>query len=128
VAPTGTKDPSYIYGTYGKISFIDNQYFFSIQLLRRARRPSRAALAAPAARRRRHRRRPRRPSSPSTADESEARLLLQVASPARRRLEKATSVPRPLETGAASSAIPDAEATSAAPVGWVRGGGTGPLN
>ena len=65
---------------------------------------------------------------PLTADESEARLLLQVASPTRRRLEKATSAPRPLETGAASSAIPDAEATSAAPVGWVRGGGTGPLN
>ena len=63
-----------------------------------------------------------------TVDESEARLLLQVASLVRRRLEKATSVLRPLETGAASSAIPDAEATSAAPVGWVRGGGTGPLN
>ena len=65
---------------------------------------------------------------PPTEDESVARLLLQVASPARRRLEKATSAPRPLETGAASSAIPNAEATSAAPVGWVRGGGTGPLN
>ena len=65
---------------------------------------------------------------PPTADESEARLLLQVASPVRRRLEKATSAPRPLEVGAASSAIPDAEATSAAPIGWVRGGGTGPLN
>ena len=46
----------------------------------------------------------------------------------RRRLEKATSAPRPLEAGTASSAAPDAEATSAAPVGWVRGGGTGPLN
>ena len=57
-----------------------------------------------------------------------ARLLLQVASPAHRRLEKATSAPRPLETSAASSAIPDAEATSAAPVGWVRGGGNGQLN
>ena len=33
-----------------------------------------------------------------------------------------------METGAASSAIPDAEATSPAPVGWLRGGGTGPLN
>ena len=65
---------------------------------------------------------------PPTEDESVVRLLLQVASPARRRLEKATSAPRPLETGAASSASTDTEATSAAPVGWVRGGGTGPLN
>ena len=65
---------------------------------------------------------------PPTEDESVARLLLQVASPVRRRLEKASSAPCPLETGAASSAIPDAEAMSAAPVGWVRGGGTGPLN
>ena len=71
---------------------------------------------------------PADPPAPPTADESEARLLLQVTSPARRRLEKATSAPRPLVTGAASSAIPDAEATSAAPVGWVRGGGTGLLN
>ena len=61
-------------------------------------------------------------------DEAEARLLLQVASPVRRRLERATSVPRPWETGAASSATLDAEATSAAPTGWVLGGGTGPLN
>ena len=65
---------------------------------------------------------------PPTEDEAMARLLLQVGSPTRRRLEKATSAPRPLEAGAASSAIPDAEATSVAPIGWVRGGGTGPLN
>ena len=65
---------------------------------------------------------------PPTEDESVARLLLQVASPVRRRLEKATSAPRPLKVRAASSAIPDAEETSAAPVGWVRGGSTGPLN
>ena len=65
---------------------------------------------------------------PLTEDEVEARLLLQVASPVRRRLEKAISAPRPLEVGAASSAIPDTEAMSAAPVGWVHGGGTGPLN
>ena len=64
----------------------------------------------------------------STEEEAVARLLLQVGSPARRRLEKATSAPRPLEAGTASSAAPDAEATSAAPVGWVRGGGTWPLN
>ena len=71
---------------------------------------------------------PAGPPVPPTKDEVKARLLLEVASPVRRRLEKATSAPRPLEVGAASSAIPDAEATSAAPVGWVRGGGTGPLN
>ena len=65
---------------------------------------------------------------PPTEDETVARLLLQVGSPTRRRLEKATSAPRPLETGTASSAIPEAEATSVAPIGWVRGGGTGPLN
>ena len=65
---------------------------------------------------------------PPTEDEAVARLLLQVGSPTRRRLEKATLAPRPLEAGAASSAIPHAEATSAAPIGWVRGGGTGPLN
>ena len=63
------------------------------------------------------------PPVPPTEDEAVARLLLQVGSPMRRRLEKATSVPRPLETGAASSAIPDAEATSAAPTGWVREAG-----
>nr|XP_020187552.1 uncharacterized protein LOC109773267 [Aegilops tauschii subsp. strangulata] len=51
-----------------------------------------------------------------------------VRTPLRRRLVKAASAPRPLETGAASSSIPDTEATSAAPTRWVRGGGTGPLN
>ena len=75
-----------------------------------------------------HGKQPAGPPVPPTADEYEARLLLQVASPVRRRLERATSAPRPRETGAASSAIPDAEATSAAPVGWLCGGGTGPLN
>ena len=52
----------------------------------------------------------------------------EVRTPTRRRLAKAASAPRPLETGAASSSILDTEATSAAPTGWVRGGGTGPLN
>ena len=52
----------------------------------------------------------------------------EVRTPTRRRLAKAASAPRPQETAAASSSIPDAEATSAAPTGWVRGGGTGPLN
>ena len=67
-------------------------------------------------------------SEPPVMDEAEARLLLQVASPVHRRLERATSAPRPRETGAVSSATLDAEATSAAPTRWVRGGGTGPLN
>ena len=71
---------------------------------------------------------PADPPVPPTEDEAVARLLLQVGSPARRRLEKATSAPRPLEAGTASSAAPDAEARSAAPGWWVRGGGTGPLN
>ena len=75
-----------------------------------------------------HGKQPPGPPVPPTEDEAVATLLLQVASPARRRLEKAISAPRPLEAGAASSAIPDAEATSAAPVGWLRGGGTRPLN
>nr|XP_020160304.1 max-binding protein MNT-like [Aegilops tauschii subsp. strangulata] len=48
--------------------------------------------------------------------------------PTRRRFAKADSAPRPLEASVASSSIPDAEATSAAPADWVRGGGTGPLN
>ena len=52
----------------------------------------------------------------------------EVCTPTRRRLAKAASAPRPLETGAASSSIPDTEATSAAPTGWVRRGGMGPLN
>ena len=52
----------------------------------------------------------------------------EVRTPMRRRVAKVASAPRPLETGAASSSIPDTEATSAAPTGWVRGGGTGPLN
>ena len=52
----------------------------------------------------------------------------EVRTPSRRRFAKAASAPRPLEATAASSSIPDAEATSAAPADWVRGGGTGPLN
>ena len=52
----------------------------------------------------------------------------EVRTSTRRRLAKAASVPRPQETAVASSSIPDAEATSVAPTGWVRVGGTGPLN
>ena len=52
----------------------------------------------------------------------------EAHTPAHRRLTKAVSVPRSLETGAASLSIPDTEATSAAPTGWMRVGGTGPLN
>jgi len=75
-----------------------------------------------------HGKQPAGPPMPPTEEEAVARLLLQVASPARRRLEKAVSAPRPLEAGAASSAIPDAEATSAVPTWWVQGGGDGLLN
>ena len=55
-------------------------------------------------------------------------LVPTVRIPTRRRLEKAASAPRPQEVGAASSSVPDTEATSAAPVGWIHGGGTGALN
>lgn len=55
-------------------------------------------------------------------------LTPQVRTPVRRHLEKAASAPRPLETGAMSSSVPDTEASSTAPTGWVRGGGTGTLN
>ena len=75
-----------------------------------------------------HGKQPVGPSEPPVTDEAEARLLLQVASPVRRRLERTTSAPRPRETSAASSTTLDAKATSAAPTGWVHGGGTGPLN
>ena len=78
--------------------------------------------------RRPHGKQPVGPSEPPVMDEAEARLLLQVAALARRRLERTTSAPRARETGAASSASLDVEASSAAPTGWLRGGGTGPLN
>nr|XP_045086309.1 formin-like protein 5 [Aegilops tauschii subsp. strangulata] len=65
---------------------------------------------------------------PPTGNEVVMGPTPEVSTPTRRRLAKAASAPHPLETGAASSSIPDTEATSAAPTGWVRGGGTGPLN
>nr|XP_020165632.1 uncharacterized protein LOC109751141 [Aegilops tauschii subsp. strangulata] len=52
----------------------------------------------------------------------------EVHTPTRHRLAKAASAPRPQETSAASSSIPDAEVTSVAPTGWVHGGGMGALN
>ena len=55
-------------------------------------------------------------------------LTPEVRTPSRHRLAKAASAPRPLEAGAASSSVPNTEATSAAPAGWVRGGGTRALN
>ena len=55
-------------------------------------------------------------------------LTPEVRTPSRRRPAMATSAPRPQEAVTASSSIPDAEATSAVPADWVRGGGTGPLN
>ena len=71
---------------------------------------------------------PADPPVPPTENEVATCLTLEVGTPTRRRLAKAASAPRPLETGVASSSIPDTEATSAAPTGWVRVGGTGPLN
>ena len=52
----------------------------------------------------------------------------EALTPTHRLLAKAPSVPRPLEAGAESSSIPDAEATNTAPAEWVREGGTGALN
>ena len=71
---------------------------------------------------------PADPPVPPTGNEVVTGPTPEVCTPTRRRLAKAASAPRPLETGAASSSIPDTEATSAAPTGWVRGGGTCPLN
>ena len=48
-------------------------------------------------------------------------LVPAVRIPTRRYLEKAASAPRPQEIDASSSSALDTEATSAAPVGWVRG-------
>ena len=55
-------------------------------------------------------------------------LVPAVRIPTRRYLEKAASAPRPQKIGALSSSALDTKATSDAPVGWVRGGGTGALN
>ena len=52
---------------------------------------------------------------PPTEDEAVARLLLQVGSPACCLREKATSAPRPLEAGTASSAASEGEAPTADP-------------
>ena len=71
---------------------------------------------------------PADPPAPPAGDKMATDPTPEVRTPTRRRLAKAASAPRPQETAAASSSIPDAEATSAAPTGWVRGGGTGPLN
>nr|XP_020159864.1 uncharacterized protein LOC109745140 [Aegilops tauschii subsp. strangulata] len=71
---------------------------------------------------------PADPPAPPARDEMATDPTPDVRTPTHRRLAKAASAPRPLEAGVASSSIPDTEATSAAPTGWVRGGGTGPLN
>ena len=67
-------------------------------------------------------------SVPPAMNEVVTDLTPQVRTPVHRRLEKAASAPRPLETGATSSSVPDTEASSTAPTGWVRGGGMGALN
>nr|XP_020151375.1 uncharacterized protein LOC109736572 [Aegilops tauschii subsp. strangulata] len=71
---------------------------------------------------------PADPPVPPAGNEVVTGPTPEVRAPTRRRLAKAASAPRLLETGTASSLIPDTEATSAAPTGWVRGGVTGPLN
>ena len=71
---------------------------------------------------------PADPPVPPAGNEMVMGPTLEVRTPLRRRLAKAASAPCPLEADTASSSIPDTEATSAAPTGWVRGGGTGPLN
>ena len=62
---------------------------------------------------------PADPPVPPTGGAAAAGLALEVDIPTRRRLAKAASAPRPLETGTASCSILDTE---------VWGGGTGPLN
>ena len=54
--------------------------------------------------------------------------IFETRTPLRRQPAKAASAPRPLEVGTASSSILDTEATSTAPAGWARGGGTTHLN
>nr|XP_020197441.1 eukaryotic translation initiation factor 3 subunit A-like [Aegilops tauschii subsp. strangulata] len=68
------------------------------------------------------------PPVPPAGDEMVTGPTPGALTPMCRRFAKAASAPRPLEASAASSSIPDAEATGAAPAHWVRGGGTGPLN
>ena len=68
------------------------------------------------------------PPVPPTGGAAATSLALEVGTLKRHRLMKVASMPRPLDTGAASSSIPDTEVSSVAPTGWVRGGGTGPLN
>jgi hypothetical protein len=71
---------------------------------------------------------PAAPPVPPAGNEVLAGSTPEGRTPTRRRGAKAASAPRPLEVGAASSSVPDAEATSAASAEWVRGGGTGALN
>ena len=51
-----------------------------------------------------------------------------VSIPAHRCQANASSVPRLMEVGASSSAMPDVEATSANTADWASGGGGGVLN
>ena len=70
---------------------------------------------------------PAAPPVPPAGDVVMTDLTPEVCTPVRCRLAKAGSAPRPLEASAASSSVPDIEATSSAPAGWVHGGGTGAL-
>ena len=71
---------------------------------------------------------PTAPPAPPAGNEVVTGPTPEARTPSRHRGAKASSASRPLEAGAASSSVPDAEATSAAPTEWVRGGGTGALN
>ena len=68
------------------------------------------------------------PPVPPAGNEMVTGLTPGARIPLRRRPTKAASAPRPLEVGATSSSILDTEATSDAPAGWARGGGTTHLN
>ena len=71
---------------------------------------------------------PAAPPVPPAGDVVVTDLIPEVRTPARRHMEKAASAPRPQAVGTASSSAPDTEVTSATPVGWIHGGGTGALN
>ena len=72
--------------------------------------------------------RPDMPPTPEVGGELVVGATHVVRTPARWRVEQATSAPQPQEIGASSSSAPEAEATSAAPREWTSGGGTSVLN
>ncbi|XP_044452717.1 uncharacterized protein [Triticum aestivum] len=71
---------------------------------------------------------PADPPVPPAGNEMVTGPTPRTRTPLCRRPAKAASAPRPLEVGTASSSILDTEATSTAPAGWARRGGTTHLN